>query len=137
MIHKTKLAKFSKTTLTGICCVFLIACGGSGSNSGGPAAPPAPVFTLYSVGEYSGTTRFTFEGENIVDGSDEPSPFSPSVFGSVAGNQQIRIRYREFGGTSAIGPNGGFSVPSGTFPLPVRERSGRDVTLCKRDIIEW
>ena len=136
MTHKITLALFQKTTFVGVCSLFLAACGGGSSNSGGPVAPPPPSFTFYNAGQYSGTIQFNFVGENIVDTNDEPTFFSPRVTGTVAGNQQIGIRFTRFGGTSAIGLNGGFSIPSGLFNLNViSTSSGEILTRCEGEYL--
>lgn len=134
MISKTNIDQKFKTTLACIISVFLVACGGGSSNSG-PTAPPPPSFTLYSSGQYSGTIDFSFVGEGIVDTSEEPTVFSPQVQGTTAGRQQIRIGFRQFSGTSSIGPNGEFSIASGPFGLAVRDMSGGVVTRCNGEFL--
>ena len=131
MTYKITLAQFHKIAFVGFCSLFLNACGGGKSNSGGTVAPPAPSFTLYSAGQYSGTIRFDLVGENIRDSNPERTSFSPFVTGTVAGNQQISIRFTRFSGTSAIGPNGEFRIPSGPFNINIiSSSSGAIISRC-------
>lgn len=122
----------TKLILIFLVSLMQISCGGGSSNSGGeqvqtPSVPTAPLFV---VGLYSGTIDFIIEGENVIDLQEEPSPFTLEVIGNLAGGQQVRVAFREFSGTSLIGEMGGFSIPSGSFRIPVRDDSGRDITIC-------
>lgn len=93
---------------------FLIGCGGGSSNSGGGgAAMFQPI--LVPAGNYIGTRTYTLSTPG-VDSVTETGDFSLTVIS--AGNvQQVRIAFRQFSGTSSIGPNQEFSIPSGTFPV--------------------
>lgn len=115
--------------------VTLTACGGGSSNSGGGPAPVAPpVFTLFATGIYSGVETGTTEGKNIVSNND-PNPIRLEVQGSVAGNQQVRVAYLQFSGTSSIGPDGQFSIPSGSFPIRVSDRNNRVISTCLGELL--
>ena len=137
MISKITVVQKLRATLVCVSATFLIACGGGSSNSGATTAvaPPAPVFTLYSEGLYSGTLNLTFTGKNILDSDDEPISFSPSVLGSIAGSQQLRIVFLQFSGNAVINTNGAFSLPTSPFDIAVRERSGNILTRCKGDLL--
>jgi hypothetical protein len=117
------------------CAIIITACGGGNSSSGGAPAPVLPSFTLFDVGLYSGNLNLTFEGQNIVDSSDEPTPFVIEVLGSVAGSQQVGIAFAQFSGTSSIGPDGEFSIPTGTFPIRIADRNNRVVSTCRGDLL--
>lgn len=120
-----------------VCCVsaLLFACGGSSSSSGGPVSPPPPSLPFFSIGEYSGTLILNLNGRNIISEDDQPSSLGLEVLGAVAGMQQVRIAFRQFSGTSAIGPNGGFSIPSGPFRIPIQDRSGGLITTCTGQLL--
>ncbi len=125
-----KLAFFS-------CIVLSVgACGGGSTSSGGPVAPVAPPLTFFPVGFYDGTTTLTSSGENIVSSDDVGGSISIEVRGGVAGQQQVRIAFAEFSGTSAIGPDGEFSIPSGLFTISIRGvRSNSIVGRCRGELL--
>lgn len=113
----------------------LSACGGGSSNSGsGPAPVAPPAFTLFATGIYSGVENGTLEGNNIVFNND-PNPIRLEVQGSVPGNQQVRVAYLQFSGTSSIGPEGQFSIPSGSFPIRVSDRNNRVISTCLGELL--
>ncbi len=100
--------------------VLLAACGGGGSSSGASsAAPPVmvQVAPLVPTGTYRGTRTSSFMGLR-VDDTPREDPFVFTVSGTVPGQQQVRLVFRQWSGTSAIvGPTNSFSLPSGTFIL--------------------
>ena len=125
-----KIAVFSFTALA------VGACGGGSTSSGGPVVPVAPPLTFFSVGFYDGTTTLTGSGENIVPTNDETGGISLEVRGSVAGQQQVRIAFAQFSGTSAIGPDGEFSIPSGLFSISIRGvRSNSIIARCRGELL--
>ncbi len=119
-----------RSVVLALTCLLIASCGGGSSSSGGQPAPIPPTATLYGTGTYSGEIDFLFAGENIIDTQDEPTPFSLQVIGNVAGGQQVRIAFQQFSGTSIISDTGAFSIPSGDFQIPVRDRAGRVTTRC-------
>jgi len=116
-----------KTIITFCCALVLSACGGGSSDSGGPPAPP---LTLFTAGLYNGTLDLTLEGQNVEDAGAGPVPLTLEVQGGVAGSQQVSVAFTQFSGTSAIGPDGEFSIPSGTFPLMVTDSNDQVVSTC-------
>lgn len=113
MINWTRLPLFILLSAS------LSACGGGSSNSGGG---PPPI--VVQSGFYEGTQTLTFSTATNP-GEAETTPFELSVSG-VAPSQQVLLRYREFSGTSSIGPNQEFRIPSGRFPID----SGADDLSC-------
>lgn len=111
---------WKQLTLASILLVTISACGGGSSSSdGGP--PPIVV----QSGFYEGTLTIEFFTDN-QPGEPETGPFELSVSG-VAPTQQVLIRYREFSGTSSVGANQEFRIPSGRFPVS----SGVDGVSCE------
>ena len=124
-----------KMVLTIFYAIILSACGGGSSNSGGGPAPVTPTFPFFETGLYNGGLTLTFEGNNIVDTSDEPTSMVVEVAGVAAGNQQVRIAFAEFSGTSSIGPDGEFSIPTGLFPIRVRGRNNQVIATCRGELL--
>jgi hypothetical protein len=118
-----------------LCAITVTACGGGSSNSGGAPAPVLPAFTLFAVGLYNGDLILDFVGENIQNGSDEPGSIVLEVLGVVPGSQQVGIRFAQFSGTSSIGPDGQFSIPTGAFPIRIRDRNDQVVSTCRGELL--
>ena len=132
---KTQMKIISLKIITAtIFTIVLGACGGGSSDSGGPAAPVAPPLTLFTAGAYNGELNLTTEGENIVSDTS-PTPLLLEVTGNVAGAQQVRVAFAQFSGTSAIGPDGEFSIPSGVFPLRVSDNRNRIIATCQGELL--
>ncbi|MBL4671102.1 MAG: hypothetical protein JKX81_02490 [Arenicella sp.] len=134
MTIDTKTLSF-KMVFTVFCAITLTACGGGSSSSGGAPAPVLPSFTLFTTGLYNGDLNLAFEGKNIVDTSDEPTRMVVEVLGVVAGSQQVRIAFAQFSGTSSIGPDGGFSIPTGLFPIRIRGRNNQVISTCRGEFL--
>lgn len=92
---------------------YLLASCGGGSSSGPSGPPPIEV----QAGVYSGTLTLNFnrDGE-LLDTST--IPFEITVAGSGV-TQQVIIAFREFSGSSSVGPNQEFRIPSGRFPFQI------------------
>jgi hypothetical protein len=132
-IHTKNLS--IKMVFTILCAITVTACGGGSSNSGGAAAPVLPAFTLFVTGLYSGDLILDFEGNNIVDSSEDPSRIFLEVLGVVPGSQQVGISFAQFSGTSSIGPDGEFSIPSGIFPIRILDRNDQVVSTCRGEML--
>jgi hypothetical protein len=124
-----------KMVFTILCAITITACGGGSSNSGGPPAPVVPAFTLFTSGLYSGDLILDFVGKNIENGSDEPGRIVFDVSGVVPGSQQVGIRFAQFSGTSSIGPDGEFSIPTGAFPIRIRDRNDQVLSTCRGELL--
>lgn len=124
-----------KLVSTILCALILSACGGGSSSSGGAPAPVLPTFTLFTTGLYNGDLNLSFEGQNIVDDNDEPTGIVFEVLGSVAGSQKVGISFAQFSGTSSIGPDGQFSIPTGSFPIRIFGRNNQVVSTCRGELL--
>lgn len=116
------------------CAIILSACGGGSSSSGGAPAPVLPTFTLFTPGLYNGDLNLGLEGQNIIS-DDEPTPLVLEVLGSVAGSQKVSISFAQFSGTSSIGPDGEFSIPTGIFPIRIVDRNNRVISSCRGELL--
>ncbi len=133
---RASLNNFIKVVFFSITTLMLAACGGGSTSSGGPVAPVAPPFPFFSEGFYDGTTTLSGSGENIVPSNDDTGSISIEVRGGVAGQQQVRIAFAQFSGTSAIGPDGEFSIPSGLFSISIRGvRSNSIIARCRGELL--
>lgn len=133
---RRSLKNFFKIVLFSVATLMLGACGGGSTSSGGAVAPVAPPLPFFTEGFYDGTTTLTGSGENIVPSNDETGGISLEVRGGVAGQQQVRIAFAEFSGTSAIGPDGEFSIPSGLFSISIRGvRNNAIVGRCRGELL--
>lgn len=106
---------FSRSISVLVLASTLGACGGGNSNSGAAVAPPVVKISEHPPGIYSGTRTTTFTHPR-VDDTPQDSEYKITVTGSIEGQQQVEIRFRQWSGTSAIViPGNTFSLPSGVY----------------------
>ena len=99
-----------------ISALFLSACGGGSTSSGG--SPGQTEFA--QAGVYNGSRTFDWSsaGTSLFEGE---GPMSVTVTGVGLGQQAV-IASREFSGTSSITPGLSISIPSGPLRYELLER---------------
>jgi len=119
-MKRISLCKIFVVLLLSLTGLSFTACGGS-SNSGGSQVP----VVLVQPGIYSGTQTFSFVFNGVAD-EPQMSPFELTVAG-----REVILAFRQFSGTSAIGANQEFAIPSGQF----RIESGVPGVLCTIELL--